>query len=565
MRTLGKRRFHRFASVPGAAVAAAALLMSSGLARAAPAGPSLTLQVSAEDTPVGGTVQVKIFLAAPRQVSSGAIAIDLDPSVFGEITNVALFGAAGDVAGYARVYAGHVDAHFRSASGSIGQLPSLPVLTITVPVLAGVPAGTTSLLTLDPSGNPNNNDLQSGPAWQDPSGNTYSVSVLPATFHVGGSISVQSVSPAGGLLPRGSAIQINGTGFDSSTAVEMLGVSIASTQFVSSQQINVVLAGDTEITGKRVRLTNSAGGQIDYFPALPSVPGNLVVSAGYPSFHLMAPMAAFQSTGFAYLYGTVSTTLGLQNANLAPVTATFFSVQPKSDLITHTITVPAGALYGVKIPFSSVDYGGTYMAASAPLRMVLYTSQFVGLAYPNTESFGLAGPLTGLPSEILSAPAPSPWNWQVGTPAPGSRSVSVGSYASVDFTVSVPAAAQQWLSVTPTSGEAPTTLTLTPNVSSLESGHLLRHRDVDSYRAREPSAESSAGLHLPGCSQCHRGRVRQHRDGSACRERFRGHCSFTDDGERGRWRILCACRRRAGRTHQHFRHESRSGAGRLHA
>jgi uncharacterized protein (TIGR03437 family) len=446
-----------------------ALLISGGLACADSAGPSLTLRVSAEDTPAGGTVQVKIFLASPRQISSGAIAMDLDPSVFGEITNVALFGADGVVAGYARFYAGHIDAHFASA-GSIGQLPDLPVLTITVPVRAGLPAGTASLLTVDPSGNPNDSDLQSGPAWNGPSVNNYSVSVLPATFHVGGGTSVQSVSPAGGLLPHGSVIQINGTGFDSSTSVEMGGVSIASTQFVSSQQINVVLAGDTEMTGKRVRLRDSAGEQIDYFPALPSAQGNRAVSAGYPSFHLLAPMAAFQSTGFAYLYGTVNTTLGLQNANLAPVTATFFSVPTHAPLVTHTVTVPAGALYGVKIPFSSVDCGGTYMVASAPLRMPVYSTQYVGLAYPNTEAFGLAGPLTGLPSEILSAAAPSPWNWQVGTSAPGSKSVSVGSYASVDFTVSVPAGAKQWLSVTPSSGTAPTTLTLTPNGSSLSPG-----------------------------------------------------------------------------------------------
>jgi hypothetical protein len=400
-------------------------LLASGVAAADSPQPSLTLRISAEDTPAGGTVQVKVFLAAPRQVASGASGINLDPSVFGDITNVALFSAAGDAAGYGRVGGRIIGANFGSPSGSIGQLPDLPILTISVPVLAGLPAGTASLLTAGVSG---------GAAWKDLSGNTYSVSVLPATFHVGGSISVQSVSPAGGLLPRASVVQINGTGFDSSTTVEIGGVSIASTQLVSSQQINVTLAGDTEMTGKRVRLRNSAGEQVDHFPALPGAPGNLLPSG----LQLLAPMAAFQSTGFAYLYGTVNTTLGLQNANLAPVTATFFSVPPKSDLITHTITVPAGALYGVHIPFSSVDYGGTYIAASAPLRMVWYVTVFRGLAYPDTESFGLAGPLTGLPSEILSAAAPSPWNWQVGTPAPGSKSVSVGSYAAVNFTVLFP-------------------------------------------------------------------------------------------------------------------------------
>jgi hypothetical protein len=261
---------------------------------------------------------VKVFLVAPRQIASGAIGINLDPSVFGDITNVAVFSAAGDAAGYASVGGSLIGAAFESPSGSIGQLPDLPILTITVPVLAGLPAGTASLLTAGVSG---------GAAWKDLSGNTYSVSVLPATFHVGGSISVQSVSPAGGLLPRGSVVQINGTGFDSSTAVEIGGVSIASTQLVSSQQINVTLAGDTEMTGKRVRLRNSAGEQVDHFPALPGAPGNVLPGGGtWNGLQLLAPMAAYQSTGFSYLNGTTELVLGLQNETLAPVTVTFISV-----------------------------------------------------------------------------------------------------------------------------------------------------------------------------------------------------------------------------------------------
>jgi uncharacterized protein (TIGR03437 family) len=225
------------------------------------------------------------------------------------------------------------------------------------------------------------------------------------------------------------------------------------------------------MTGKRVRLRNSAGEQIDYFPALPGALGNVLPSGGtWNGLQLLAPMAAYQSAGFPYLYGTINFVLGLQNANLAPVTATFISVPGRQSLITHTVTVPAGGLYGVPIQSLQADYGNTYMVASAPLRMAWYLNQFQGIAYPQEVSFGGVGPLTGLPSDVLSAAAPSPWSWQVGTPAPGSKTVSVGSSASVDFTVSVPAAAKQWLSVTPTSGTAPRALTLTPNVSSLSPG-----------------------------------------------------------------------------------------------
>ena len=74
------------------------------LARHAAETPSnLTLVVSNETAPAGGWVQIKVYAAAPRQITAGALSMDFDPAVFGAIADVAVFSATGDAAGYAHV------------------------------------------------------------------------------------------------------------------------------------------------------------------------------------------------------------------------------------------------------------------------------------------------------------------------------------------------------------------------------------------------------------------------------------------------------------------------------
>src|SRR5579862_2172882 len=60
-----------------------------------PAKP-LTLQISTESGPPGGWAQIKVFAAAPALVSNGRISMDLDPTVFGDIAQVAVFSSTGD-------------------------------------------------------------------------------------------------------------------------------------------------------------------------------------------------------------------------------------------------------------------------------------------------------------------------------------------------------------------------------------------------------------------------------------------------------------------------------------
>jgi hypothetical protein len=220
----------------------------------------LTLLVSSESVSAGGTVQIKIFAAAPAHIGKGAIAMDLDPSVFGEVSQVSIFSATGDAIGYANVSGRHVDARFSSRSGGIGQLPGLPIMTVAAPVNVGANAA----VTIDSSGS----------EWLDADGGAYATAVKPGRVTGGGSLSIGSVTPGGGVLPSGTVVRIDGAGFDGGTHVAIDGVGLASERFVNNSEIDVTLGGPAEMTGKRVRVTNAAGTQAEYFSALPSAPAN---------------------------------------------------------------------------------------------------------------------------------------------------------------------------------------------------------------------------------------------------------------------------------------------------
>jgi uncharacterized protein (TIGR03437 family) len=422
------------------------------------ANPALTLQVSSETAPPGGYAQFKISLTAPALVSSASVTMNFDPTIFGNITNVAAFSATGDQTGSAVLNGTQVVSSFTSASASLGQLPDLPVFVVTVPVLATAKIGATSSITVDPTRVP----------WQN--GNaTYTVNVNPGTLTVGGALSIQSVTPGGGLLPSGTVVAINGTGFDATTTVAIDGVSLASTQLVSSTELDVTLGGATEMSGKHVHAATRAGASVDYFAGLTGVivrPTSTLVlllpSLSSPPYTAVA--WDYQDSGFASYYSC------LQNPTASPVTATYyFAVTDMSNTpaTTHTIVVPPYGLYVADTStFASSGLGVIYMTASAPIRMA---ELFTG--FSNGISVSPRGQITSLGflrTQAEGSGDPALWNWKIGTPAPQPETVRV--IGAFPFTVSLSSDAQAWLTVTPAQGAPPTMLTLTPNVAQLGQG-----------------------------------------------------------------------------------------------
>ena len=270
-----------------------ATALHGDVAAAAP----LTLQISQETAPAGGWVQLKISLAVPALVGSGRIVMDLDPSVFGNIGKVSVFSAAGDAYGIATAQGQHLDASFTSPSGGIGQLRNLPILVATVPILQTGAPGAVAAIAADPS--------QS--TWQDPMGNAYSVTVVPGSVTAGGSLSVQGVTPGGGILPAGAKLQIQGSGFAPQTTVTIDGVVIASTVFVSPQEIDMILGAPAEMTGKRLVLTSPGASGVTYFASLGGVASSSWLPPGpvnplFPNAQPVFPLEA-QLTGILSAIG----------------------------------------------------------------------------------------------------------------------------------------------------------------------------------------------------------------------------------------------------------------------
>lgn len=424
------------------------------LIAAAPANQELGLRVSSETAPAGGWAQIKVFATAPHLVAGGTVSMDFDPAVFGNIANVAVFSATGDAFGYAKVKGQHMDAHFSSPSGGVGQLPNLPLLAVWIPLLAGAKVGASTAVTLDPSRS----------TWTDALGNPYTIAVIPGAVTIGGGLSVASVTPGGGTLPAGSVLQVSGTGFDSSTTVSIDGVAVASLRFINSQQIEATLGGATELTGKHFHFANSNGETLDYFSAFPSAPSTPPAGfTGPTGIFPLTPLNVFSSVTTdenLLLHPAFKRSLAMQNQSLTPVAVVRGS---SSDVLAaDTFTVPPGALYFLYAG------EGLQITASAGIRMVELIE--VNLPDPTASYVSMFTPAVSVtpPSPVqipLSQTAVS-WSWQVGMPAPIAANIDLkGNLA---FTVSVSAA--PWLSVTPTQGTAPATLVLKPNLAQLAPG-----------------------------------------------------------------------------------------------
>jgi uncharacterized protein (TIGR03437 family) len=220
---------------------------------------TLHLRISSEAVPEGGLAQIKLFVTPPQPIASGRIVFQRDPSVFGAVSQATVFSIAGDAYGswFASpceclgIRLGDLAAQFASPSAGVGRSPDLPILEVT----ASVDTGTHSVML----------DL-SRSSFKNPQGVVYLLDVQPGFVTVGeGTLSLSNVTPGGGLIPTGTVLSIQGTGFTPSTLVEIDGVDSASSEFVSPSLIHVALAAPAEMDGKRVRLRSLDGAQVDYW------------------------------------------------------------------------------------------------------------------------------------------------------------------------------------------------------------------------------------------------------------------------------------------------------------
>jgi hypothetical protein len=211
----------------------------------------VSLVVSNTTAPAGGWAQIQIFAAKPGSISSGHLVLNLDATFFGPGAMVGLFGASGDALGAATTNGAQLDVQFSSATGGIGQMAGLPVMVISVPVLAPA-SGVATVAATSPDS---------------------SVTIASGTVTVTGKLSVQKIYAGMGVIAAGTVVTVYGSGFTPSTAVAIDGVAIASAKFVSAGEIDVTLGGAAELVGKRARVMDS-GVEFDYFCFQPNDPTN---------------------------------------------------------------------------------------------------------------------------------------------------------------------------------------------------------------------------------------------------------------------------------------------------
>lgn len=218
----------------------------------------IELVVSNETVPPGGMLQLKVSLTEPKPIRKGSTQLAFASPVMGQVQGLSIYSLAGDAIGAAVVRGGNVKMIVTSAQLDYGMDLDTPVAAISIPVLSTALPGQTVNLTLDPKS-----------VWLDPNGNPYPTLVTQGMLTVGGTLSISNVVPGGGVAPVGSTVRVLGMGFQPDSKVDINEVLTSSTHFVSSKEIDVVLAADTQMDGRRVRVENPSSKEMAVYFSYP--------------------------------------------------------------------------------------------------------------------------------------------------------------------------------------------------------------------------------------------------------------------------------------------------------
>ncbi len=211
--------------------------------------PGIELSISDETVPPGGMLQLKVAITEPKPISKGGQKTGFNANFIGPVQGVALFSPAGDASGTAVLSKGAAQLSLHSPLFSMGNnidYPDYPILTIAMPVKTNAIPGATADLTLDPSLS----------QWFDSAGQNYPVLLFNGILTVGGTLSIANIVPGGGLVPAGTKIAILGVGFQPDSIVQVNEGGLATSTYVSSNEIDVTLTTDVNMTSRRIRVIN---------------------------------------------------------------------------------------------------------------------------------------------------------------------------------------------------------------------------------------------------------------------------------------------------------------------
>ena len=291
----------------------------------------ISLHIPDETVPPGGIAQMKVLVTEPTPTTSGGPRFQA--SVGTSVRGIQLFNPNGDVDGVAMFGPTMVSIESITSTGTQGS--DYPILIVSMQIPPDASAGTKLPFSLDPSSIWTLGLL--GVATMKP--------ISPATITIGGSISITDVVPGGGVQPAGTVVHVEGIGFQPGTQIQLSDMKAASITVASSQDIQIVLAEATQMTGKKIQVANPDGSQDTYFSYMRGTPfgasAQPLLAAALPIFSAVThSQGVFAETASS---SSQFSGIALQNPNPAPANVTFTLLSSSNTVLgTSSVVVPSG-------------------------------------------------------------------------------------------------------------------------------------------------------------------------------------------------------------------------------
>jgi len=264
------------------------------------------------------------------------------------------------------------------------------------------------------------------------------------------------------MLALGNTVRIDGSGFESGTTVKIDGLSIASTQLVSPQRINVTLGAPADLSARRITIQNPDRTSVTYFSALHGPVIHRPADGSLPNVQPIFPQQLYPAGNAGMFLFDATTAVALQNPALNPVDVT---IESNSTFVTGSVivptlvTIPPGGVYLERGQFLGANSQRAYVVVipAAPIQMALVNVGRAALMTPTTVLRTVVNVAAdnGQYGEVLDDDSPLVFHWAVGSPAPKPQVVDMIYNSTPPVTFTASSATQMggpWLSISPTQG-----------------------------------------------------------------------------------------------------------------
>jgi len=294
----------------------------------------VSFRVLNSTVPPGGTFQFQLLLTEPKPIGHGSTRPQVPT---GTTTGISLNDPIGQTAGVAIFDSTGMQINFTSPVATFGTNLNLdyPILTIRTSIPVDSPVGLQFPLSIDLA-----NSL-----WFDAAGQPYPQEIAPGKLTIGGTLAISDVLPGSGFQAAGTRITILGMGFRADSRVNIEGTTLnaGDIQFISPNELDVILPSGVQMEGNRVRVKNPDQAST-FFAYLHTEP---IGQSTHPLLAQTYPLFARQTYTSASLpwnrSGSQFTGIALQNPGADSATVTLQLQSAAGTLLgSASVSLPAG-------------------------------------------------------------------------------------------------------------------------------------------------------------------------------------------------------------------------------